>query len=213
MTFSSLIMGISEKSAAAEVGPEVGGCRGHRDARAAVLLRSAAPAAHRLARVQPHVARGMVSETLTLMKKSKKAAAMQREFVSDEDFERNDILQQFPAAVLGAHPKASRAAPAVDGDGGGGGLERPHPLASPTLREQSARYTRRNDLRRGDRVGPDDGARARRVPDDDAQGNAAQVLRVARESPLRCARRRLVICRRLCQARSSGVRKIETPGC
>ena len=42
------------------------------------MLRSAAPAARRLARVQPHVARGMVSETLTLMKKSKKAAAMQR---------------------------------------------------------------------------------------------------------------------------------------
>ena len=35
----------------------------------------------------------MVSETLTLMKKSKKAAAMQREPVSDEDFELKDILQ------------------------------------------------------------------------------------------------------------------------
>ena len=54
---------------------------------AAVLLRSAGPAARRLARAQPHVARGMVSETLTLMKKSKKAASMQRELVSDEDFE------------------------------------------------------------------------------------------------------------------------------
>ena len=74
MTFSSLIMGISDPI------PEVGGCLGHRDARAraAVLLRSAAPAARRLARAQPHVARGMVSETLTLMKKSKKPAAMQR---------------------------------------------------------------------------------------------------------------------------------------
>ena len=49
-----------------------------RRTRAAVLLRSAAPAARRLARAQPHVARGMVSETLTLMKKSKKPAAMQR---------------------------------------------------------------------------------------------------------------------------------------
>lgn len=45
------------------------------------------PAARRLARAQPHVACGMVSETLTPIKKSKKAAAMQREFVSDEDFE------------------------------------------------------------------------------------------------------------------------------
>ena len=53
-------------------------CRRLQRRRAAVLLRSAAPAARRLARAQPHVARGMVSETLTLMKKSKKAAAMQR---------------------------------------------------------------------------------------------------------------------------------------
>ena len=58
-----------QKSAAADIKTQ---------ARAAVLLRSAAPAARRLARAQPHVARGMVSETLTLMKKSKKAAAMQR---------------------------------------------------------------------------------------------------------------------------------------
>ena len=57
------------------------------------MLRSAAPAAHRLARVQPHVVRGMVSETLSLMKKSKKAAAMQRELTT------RTLAQRHPAAV------------------------------------------------------------------------------------------------------------------
>ena len=123
------------------------------------------------------------------MKKSKKAAAMQREPVSDEDFELKDILQQFPAAVLGAHPRASRPAPAVHGDGGGsGGSPSGHTRWSGGAQGPAEEHSRWDDLCRGDRVGPDDGARARRVPDDDAQGNAAQVPRVARESPLRCAR-------------------------
>ena len=70
---------------------------------AAVLLRSAGPAARRLARAQPHVARGMVSETLALMKKSKKAASMQRELVSDEDFEIKNFTLNFGPQHPAAH--------------------------------------------------------------------------------------------------------------
>ena len=79
--------------------------------------------------------------------------------------------------------------PTVHGDGGGsGGSPSGHTRWSGGAQGPAEEDSRRDDLCRGDRVGPDDGARARRVPDDDAQGNAAQVPRVARESPLRCAR-------------------------
>jgi NADH dehydrogenase (ubiquinone) Fe-S protein 2 len=49
------------------------------------------------------VARGMVSETLALMKKSKKAASMQRELVSDEDFEIKNFTLNFGPQHPAAH--------------------------------------------------------------------------------------------------------------
>ena len=48
-------------------------------------------------------ARGLASETLTLMKKSKQAAKMQRELISDEDFEIKNFTLNFGPQHPAAH--------------------------------------------------------------------------------------------------------------
>ena len=91
--------------------PEVGGCSGHRDARARGGLAAlgcacgAPPGARAAACGARHGA-----ETLTLMKKSKNAAAMLRDLVSDEDFSATT-----PCGSSLQLSRASRAAPAVQG--------------------------------------------------------------------------------------------------
>ena len=70
-------------------------------------LRAAAPRTLRHAGRLPHVpaalSRGMVSETMQLMKKSKKAAAMQRDLISEEDFEIKNFTLNFGPQHPAAH--------------------------------------------------------------------------------------------------------------